>query len=178
MFALSCSVKRNGFIGAKDLDYQPLPGENNASEYALAPASDAERNLVFVNRPRPRPAFVGETPEDYTRTRRHTKRTSIQIVELGYNSQRRPSLLIYPAQPVDLTDIKNVLLANQFRPDEDDPDLLHADDAAGTQFEIRLYHTKGFILVSLNKRAPNNDAPDDAVGFQHLDAARQSYLAL
>ena len=174
----ACSVKRDGFIGARDLDYQPVPGENNASEYALAPVSEDERKLVFINRPRPGAAFVGETPDDYTRIRQHNKRASIQVVELGYNSQRQPSLLIHPARPADLTDIKTALIEHQFRPDEDDPAILNTNGGEGMQFEVQLRYSKGFILISLSMIPPNNAAIGDAVGLKQLDAVRRSYMAL
>ena len=106
---VACTAKRDGFLGASDLHYRPLPGENPGSEYVLAPKDAAEDEIIFVRIPLPHPSFIGAPPEVYTETIQHNKKQSVQSVSLGYSTQKRPAILIRPIFAEDMDDLQRAL---------------------------------------------------------------------
>ena len=153
---VACSAKRDGFLGAPDLPYRPLPGENPGSEYVLAPKDAAEDEILFVKIPFPRPSFIGAPPEVYTETIQHNKKQSVQSVSLGYSTQKRPAILIRPIFAEDIDDIQ-LALKNEGFIAEPEAGLFRKEESTAANleaFEARIRTGENIILVHLDGLAP------------------------
>ncbi len=193
---VACSAKRDGFLGAPDLHYRPLPGENPDSEYVLAPKDAAEDEVIFVRIPLPHPSFIGEPPEPYTETIQQNKKQSVQSVSLGYSTQKRPSLLIRPIFAEDIDDIQ-LALKNEGFVAGPEASIFRREEPADANleaFEVRVRADGNIIFVHLDGLAPTGKPGKpkrrkkkekaaatkliNETGFELLNKVRDNYIGL
>ena len=185
----SCSAKRDGFLAAVDGPPIRLPEDaiNPISAYSVPPATNAEKEIVFVSRPRPQPEFIGRTPDGYEPSKIRSSDVLLQSLDLGYNSIKQATLRLSPYNPESHSErLKLTLNAIGLHEQEGDgagEGETETIFTTGASFEyekpakIKLYLYNRLIMLSIvhDDDKEEIDINDD---FNLLERIRDEFLSL
>ena len=96
-----CAAKRDGFLAAVDAPPIRLPEDaiSPIPAYSVPAATNAEKEIIFVSRPRPQPEFIGRAPDGYEPSKIKSSDVLLQSLDLGYNSIKQATLRLSPYNP-------------------------------------------------------------------------------
>lgn len=178
----SCAAKRDGFLSAQDISSAiklPKDAVKPISSYYVPPSTNEEKNIVFVNRPRPKPEFIGQTPKGYESNKIKNNEFVLQTIELGYNSDGQPALRISPfSRQTDEAEFILTLNAVGLS-EEADSGVFSTKDSidydSQKKIKVTFYSSLVMLHIIHDKDKQNIDKDAD---FNLLESIRRELLAL
>ena len=186
-----CASKRDGFLAAVDGPPIRLPEDaiSPIPAYSVPPATDEEKEIVFVSRPRPKPEFIGRAPDGYEPSKIKSSDVLLQSLDLGYNSIKQATLRLSPYNPESHSEqLKLTLNAIGLHEQEGDGAGERKGETetiftTGASFEyekpakIKLYLYNRLIMLSIihDDDKEEIDINDD---FNLLERIRDEFLSL
>ena len=180
----SCSAKRDAFLTAVDGPPIRLPEDaiSPISAYSVPPATNEEKEIVFVSRPRPQPEFISRVPDGYELSKIRSNGVLLQSLDLGYNTIKQATLRISPYNPESHSERLKLTL-NAIGLHEQEDERMARIFVTKTSFEyetptkVKLYLYNHLIMLSIIHSDDTEEINIDD-DFNLLERIRDGFLSL
>lgn len=177
---ISCSAKRNIFLKAQDYPHPVLPKNavEQTPDYYVPPKSDTENNIIFVNRPRPLPEFIGSPPATFVEAKIESRHQYTQIYSLGYNTYDEASLFITP-HVGDISNLESALQQLGMNKKKQKASNQPIEEYRGRGLQtitLYKYHDSLMISANLPKKRNKKNEYDYSEDFKLMDDLRELFL--